>query len=170
MILSQKKWIVLDRRLIQLKIEREALKKESDDASVKRLNILDDEISELSKKYSDLEEIWHADKASLQGTHHIKEELEQARIQLDAAHRQSDLAKMSELQYGVIPELEKRLQSASGENQKPTQLLRNNVSDNEIAEVVSRWTGIPVAKMLSGEQQKLLEMEVTFAAAGCGSR
>ncbi len=149
----------MDRRLIQLKIEREALKKESDDASVKRLSSLDEEISELSKKYSDLEEIWHADKASLQGTHHVKEELEQARIQLEAAHRASDLAKMSELQYGVIPELEKRLQSASGENQKPTQLLRNNVSDNEIAEVVARWTGIPVAKMLSGEQQKLLDME-----------
>ena len=149
----------LDRRLIQLKIEREALKKESDDASVKRLSSLDEEISELSKKYSDLEEIWHADKASLQGTHHVKEELEQARIQLEAAHRASDLAKMSELQYGVIPELEKRLQSASGENQKATQLLRNNVSDNEIAEVVARWTGIPVAKMLSGEQQKLLNME-----------
>ncbi len=149
----------LDRRLIQLKIEREALKKESDDASLKRLDTLENEISELSKQYSDLEEIWHADKALLQGTHHIKEELEQARIQLDAAHRASDLAKMSELQYGVIPELEKRLQSASGGNQQPTQLLRNNVSDNEIAEVVSRWTGIPVAKMLSGEQQKLLEME-----------
>ncbi len=149
----------LDRRLIQLKIEREALKKESDDASVKRLELLEDEIKQLSKSYSDLEEIWNADKATLQGTHHVKEELDQARIQLDAARRAGDLAKMSELQYGVIPDLEKKIDSASGNEKRQTQLLRNNVSDNEIAEVVSKWTGIPVTKMLSGEQQKLLNME-----------
>ncbi|MEM8844959.1 MAG: ATP-dependent chaperone ClpB [Pseudomonadota bacterium] len=149
----------LDRRLIQLKIEREALKKESDEASKKRLETLEDEISELEKKYSDLEEIWHADKAALQGTHHVKEELEQARIQMDAARRSGDLAKMSELQYGVIPDLEKRLAMASGQESAPMQLLRNKVSDNEIADVVSRWTGIPVSKMLEGEQQKLLHME-----------
>ena len=149
----------MDRRLIQLKIEREALKKESDDASLKRLEILEDEIKLLSKSYSDLEEIWNADKATLQGTHHVKEELEQARIQLDVARRSGDLAKMSELQYGVIPNLEKKIQDAAGNENRQTQLLRNNVSDNEIAEVVSKWTGIPVNKMLSGEQQKLLEME-----------
>jgi len=149
----------LDRRLIQLKIEREALKKESDDASVKRLTLLEDEISQLSKDYSDLEEVWNADKATLQGTHHVKEELEHARIQLDSARRAGDLAKMSELQYGVIPDLEKKIESASGNEKRQTQLLRNHVSDNEIAEVVSKWTGIPVTKMLSGEQQKLLEME-----------
>ncbi len=149
----------LDRRLIQLKIEREALKKESDDASLKRLGILENEIKELSKKYSDLEEIWNADKATLQGTQHVKEELEQARIQLDAARRNGDLAKMSELQYGVIPDLEKKIQDAAGQENRQTQLLRNKVSDNEIAEVVSKWTGIPVTKMLSGEQQKLLQME-----------
>ncbi|MFK7795620.1 MAG: ATP-dependent chaperone ClpB [Gammaproteobacteria bacterium] len=149
----------MDRRLIQLKIEREALKKESDDASLKRLDILESEISELSKSYADLEEIWNADKATLQGTHHVKEELEQARIQMDVARRAGDLAKMSEIQYGAIPILEKKIAAAAGNENRQTQLLRNNVSDNEIAEVVSKWTGIPVTKMLSGEQQKLLEME-----------
>ena len=149
----------LDRRLIQLKIEREALKKESDEASVKRLQLLEEEIGQLSKNYSDLEEVWHADKAILQGAHHVKEELDQARVQLDAARRAGDLAKMSELQYGVIPDLEKKINNASSSEKRPTQLLRNHVSDNEIAEVVSRWTGIPVSKMLSGEQQKLLAME-----------
>ncbi len=149
----------MDRRLIQLKIEREALKKESDDASVKRLQILENEINELSKSYSDLEEIWKADKATLQGTQHVKEELEQARIQIDVARRAGDLAKMSEIQYGVIPGLEKNIKDASSNENRQTQLLRNNVSENEIAEVVSKWTGIPVTKMLAGEQQKLLQME-----------
>lgn len=149
----------MDRRLIQLKIEREALKKESDDASLKRLHILESEIEELSKSYSDLEEIWKADKATLQGTQHVKEELEQARIQIDAARRAGDLAKMSEIQYGVIPDLEKKIKNASSNENRQTQLLRNNVSENEIAEVVSKWTGIPVTKMLAGEQQKLLQME-----------
>ncbi|MEM7303980.1 MAG: ATP-dependent chaperone ClpB [Pseudomonadota bacterium] len=149
----------LDRRLIQLKIEREALRKEKDDASKKRLTILEEEISELEKKYSDLEEVWHADKAALQGTHHVKEELEQARIDMDAARRAGDLAKMSELQYGVIPDLEKRLAMSAGKESTPMQILRNKVTDNEIADVVARWTGIPVSKMLEGEQQKLLHME-----------
>ena len=149
----------LDRRLIQLKIEREALRKETDDASKKRLGILESEITELEKKYSDLEEIWHADKAALQGAHHVKEELEQARIDMDAARRAGDLAKMSELQYGVIPDLEKRLTMGSDKESTPMQILRNKVTDNEIADVVSRWTGIPVSKMLEGEQQKLLHME-----------
>ena len=149
----------LDRRLIQLKIEREALRKETDDASKKRLDTLEGEIAELEKKYSDLEEVWHADKAALQGTHHVKEELEQARIDMDAARRAGDLGKMSELQYGVIPDLEKRLAMGAGKESAPMQILRNKVTDNEIADVVSRWTGIPVSKMLEGEQQKLLHME-----------
>ena len=149
----------LERRLIQLKIEREALRKESDDASIKRLQLLEEQIQDLDKQYADLEQIWHADKAVLQGTHHIKEELEQARIELDAAHRAGDLAKMSEIQYGLIPDLEKKLNASAGVENQPTKLLRNKVSDNEIADVVSRWTGIPVSKMLAGEQQKLLEME-----------
>lgn len=149
----------LERRLIQLKIEREALRKEADDASKKRLQILQDEIQEHEKNFADLEEIWRADKAILQGTHHIKEDLEKARYDLDAAHRAGDLAKMSELQYGVIPELEQKLQSSDSGEVKTTRLLRNKVTDDEIAEVVSKWTGIPVTKMLAGEQQKLLNME-----------
>ena len=149
----------LDRRLIQLKIEREALRKESDEASKKRLQLLEDQIQELDKQYADLEQVWHADKATLQGTHHVKEELEQARMALESARRAGDLGKMSEIQYGVIPDLEKKLQASSGAEVQATQLLKNKVTDNEIADVVSRWTGIPVSKMLAGEQQKLLHME-----------
>lgn len=149
----------LDRRLIQLKIEREALRKEADDASKKRLQTLQDEIREHEKNYADLEQIWTADKAILQGTLHVKEDLEKARYDLDAAHRAGDLAKMSELQYGVIPELEKQLQNSDQSQEKATRLLRNNVTADEIAEVVSKWTGIPVSKMLAGEQEKLLNME-----------
>ncbi|MGI9302588.1 MAG: ATP-dependent chaperone ClpB [Gammaproteobacteria bacterium] len=149
----------LDRRLIQLKIEREALKKEEDEASKKRLGNLEEEIAKLEKEYADLNEIWNAEKASLQSTTHIKEELERARHELETAHRAGDLARMSELQYGRIPELEKRLQQAVDAEQQDTQLLRNKVTDEEIAEVVSRWTGIPVSKMLEGEKEKLLRME-----------
>ena len=149
----------LERRLIQLKIEREALRKESDDASKKRLQILEDEIAQHEKSYADLEQIWKADKALLQGAHHVKEDLEKARYDLEAARRSGDLAKMSELQYGVIPDLEKKLLTPDNSENKTTQLLRNKVSDDEIAEVVSKWTGIPVSKMLAGEQQKLLDME-----------
>ncbi|MGD8235851.1 MAG: Clp protease N-terminal domain-containing protein, partial [Chromatiales bacterium] len=149
----------LERRLIQLKIEREALKKESDEASKKRLADLEEEISRLGKEYSDLEEIWKAEKAAVQGTTHIKEELDQARIELETARRAGDLQRMSELQYGRIPELESRLQKADEAEQQETQLLRNKVSEEEIAEVVSRWTGIPVSKMLEGEREKLLQME-----------
>jgi len=149
----------LYRRLIQLKIEQVALKKEKDAASKKRLEILEDEIVELGKEYSDLEEIWKAEKASLQGSASIKEKLEQARTELEAASRASDLAKMSELQYGIIPALEKQLHTdAPGETQKMT-LLRNKVTEEEIAEVVSKWTGIPVSKMMEGERDKLLRME-----------
>jgi ATP-dependent Clp protease ATP-binding subunit ClpB len=149
----------LYRRLIQLKIEQVALKKELDAASIKRLEILEDEIAVLEKEYSDLEEIWKAEKASLQGSASIKEKLEQARTELEAASRTNDLAKMSELQYGIIPALEKQLHSAApAENQKMT-LLRNKVTEEEIAEVVSKWTGIPVSKMMEGERDKLLRME-----------
>ncbi|TAK60673.1 ATP-dependent chaperone ClpB [Methylobacter sp.] len=149
----------LYRRLIQLKIEQVALKKEADAASKKRLEILEEEIADLEKEYSDLEEIWKAEKASLQGSASIKEKLEQARTELEAASRAGDLAKMSELQYGIIPALEKQLHSdAPAEAQKMT-LLRNKVTEEEIAEVVSKWTGIPVSKMMEGERDKLLRME-----------
>ena len=149
----------LERRLIQLKIEREALKKETDEASRKRLEALQDNIAEVEKEYADLEEIWKAEKASLQDTASIKEKLEKARIDLEAARRAGDLTRMSELQYGEIPRLEKELSMAEQAETKEKQLLRNKVTDEEIAEVVSKWTGIPVAKMLEGEREKLLHME-----------
>jgi ATP-dependent Clp protease ATP-binding subunit ClpB len=153
----------LNRRLIQLKIEREALKKETDEASKKRLANLEEDISVLEREYSDLEEVWKSEKAALQGAAHIKEELERARVELETARRAGDLARMSELQYGRIPELEKQLAQANQAEQRETTLLRNNVSDEEIAEVVSRWTGIPVSKMLEGEREKLLRMEQTLS-------
>src|SRR5580692_7624666 len=149
----------LDRRIIQLKIEREALKKASDEASRKRLSILEDALKALEKEYSDLEEIWKAEKASIQGAAHIQEELDRARTDMDAARRAQDLARMSELQYGRIPALEHRLAKALEAEQKPNQLLRNSVTEVEIAEIVSKWTGIPVSRMLEGEREKLLRME-----------
>ncbi len=149
----------LDRRIIQLKIEREALKKESDEASKKRLADLEAQLGELEREYSDLAEIWKAEKAALQGATHIKEELERARLDLDTARRAQDLARMSELQYGRIPDLEKRLAEAAAMEQKESRLLRNRVTDEEVAEVVSKWTGIPVSRMLEGEREKLLRME-----------
>lgn len=149
----------LERRLIQLKIEREALKKESDEASKKRLADLQTQITDIEKEYSDLEEIWKGEKAALQGTQHIKEELERVRLELETARRAGDLTRMSELQYGRIPELEKQLEAAGTSEQQETKLLRNKVTDEEIAQVVSKWTGIPVAKMLEGEKEKLLRME-----------
>jgi ATP-dependent Clp protease ATP-binding subunit ClpB len=152
----------LERRIIQLKIEREALKKESDEASSKRLEELQEKLVGLEKEYSDLEEVWKAEKAAMQGTTHIKEELERARLELETAHRANDLARMSELQYGRIPELEKQLQDAVQAETRETTLLRNNVTEEEVAEVVSKWTGIPVAKMLEGEKEKLLEMEAVI--------
>jgi ATP-dependent Clp protease ATP-binding subunit ClpB len=149
----------LYRRLIQLKIEQVALRKEKDAASKKRLDILEDEIHDLEKEYSDLEETWKAEKANLQGSANIKEKLEQAKTELEAARRANDLSKQAELQYGVIPALEKQLSlDISGEAPK-TSLLRNKVTEEEIAEVVSKWTGIPVSKMLEGEKDKLLRME-----------
>ncbi|MCH4811681.1 ATP-dependent chaperone ClpB [Vreelandella neptunia] len=151
----------LDRRLIQLKMEREALKKETDEASKKRLEALSAQIHELEREYADLDEIWKAEKASIQGAAQFKADLEQARLDLEQARRQGDLGRMSEIQYGKIPEIEKRI-AESGEGEADTsshQLLRSNVTEEEIAEVVSRWTGIPVSKMLEGERDKLLRME-----------
>ncbi|RKQ95833.1 ATP-dependent Clp protease ATP-binding subunit ClpB [Kushneria sinocarnis] len=151
----------LDRRLIQLKMEREALRKETDEATRKRLDNLETQIDELEREYADLDEVWKAEKASIQGAAQFKAELEQARIDLEAARRQGDLGRMSELQYGVIPSLEKKIADSS-EAEADTaahQLLRSNVTEEEVAEVVSRWTGIPVAKMLEGERDKLLRME-----------
>ena len=149
----------LERRLIQLKIEREALSKEEDDASKKRLQELDARIEGKEKEFSDLEEIWNAEKAAVQGATHIKEELEKARVEMETASRARDYERMSELQYGRIPELERQLQDASSGDHIDLQLLRNSVSADEIAEVVARWTGIPVSKMLEGERDKLLRME-----------
>ncbi|HRX71175.1 MAG: ATP-dependent chaperone ClpB [Candidatus Competibacteraceae bacterium] len=149
----------LERRLIQLKIEREALKKESDEASKKRLELLEQEITRLEQEYYDLEEVWKAEKLALHGSAQVKEELERARLELDAARRAGDLARMSELTYGRIPDLERRLNQATAAEVGQFKLLRNKVTDEEIAEVVSKWTGIPVAKMLEGEREKLLRME-----------
>ena len=151
----------LERRLIQYKIEHEALKKESDEASKKRLSILEEDITKLEKEFADLEEIWKAEKLTLAGAQQIKEELEQAKLELDAARRATDLQRMSELQYGKIPELEKKLQEAQQRESTAGEpvLLRNRVTDDEIAQVVSKWTHIPVSKMLEGEKEKLLKME-----------
>ena len=153
----------LERRLIQLKIEREALKKEKDEASKRRLKTLEEAIAGLEREYSDLDEILKAEKAAVQGTAQIKEALDRARTELETARRAGDLSRMSEIQYGRIPELEKQLAEAQSRENKAEdaapRLLRNKVTDEEIAEVVSRWTGIPVAKMLEGEKEKLLRME-----------
>ena len=153
----------LERRIIQLKIEREALKKEKDEASKKRLQALEDILGGLEKEYADLEEVWKAEKAALQGAAHIKEELERAKLEIETARRAGDLGRMSELQYGRIPELEKRLVQATEAEKTETRLLRNKVSEEEVAEVVSKWTGIPVSKMLEGEKEKLLKMEEALA-------
>ncbi len=149
----------LERRLIQLKIEREALKKEMDEASKKRLEKLEDEIKKLEIEYADMDEVWKAEKASLQGTQQIKSDLERARLELETARRAGDLARMSELQYGRIPELETQLVQATEAEKKEKTLVRNRVTEEEIAEVVSKWTHIPVSKMLEGEREKLLRME-----------
>ncbi len=150
----------LDRRIIQLKIEREALKKEDDEASIKRLEDLQQDIDRLEREYADLEEVWNAEKSAVQGSQQIKEELDRARVELEAARRAGDLARMSELQYGRIPALEKQKTETADQakGQKMT-LLRNSVSEDEIAEIVAKWTGIPVSRMLEGEREKLLKME-----------
>jgi len=149
----------LERRIIQLKIEQVALQKEKDEATRKRLAALEETLAQLEREYADLEEVWKSEKASLQGASGIKEELEKTKLELENARRRSDLARMAELQYGRIPELEKRLAEAQTAETKQTQLVRNKVTEEEIAEVVSKWTGIPVAKMLEGEKEKLLRME-----------
>lgn len=148
-----------ERRLIQLKIQREALKKEKDAESKQRLKDLEDEIEKLEREFNDLEEIWKAEKATLTGATKIKEQIEQAKLALEAAHRQQDIAKMSEIQYGQLPELEKQLKAAAEVEHKGFTLLQDKVTAEEIAEVVARWTGIPVSKMLEGEREKLLRME-----------
>ena len=151
----------LDRQIIRRKIEREALQKENDEASKKRLSNLEAEIVELEREYSELDEIWVAEKSAVHGAQHVKEELEAARLEMDVAKRAGNLVKMSELQYAIIPELESQLQTAQSNelNGVENQLLRSNVTDEEIAEVVANWTGIPVSKMLEGEREKLLKME-----------
>ena len=149
----------MERRLIQLKMQREALKKEKDRESKQRLDDLEQEIDKLEREFSDLEEIWKAEKATLTGTTRIKEQLEQARLELDAAQRKQDIALMSEIQYGRIPDLEKQLGAAMAVETHGFKLLQDKVTADEIAEVVSRWTGIPVSKMLEGEREKLLRME-----------
>jgi ATP-dependent Clp protease ATP-binding subunit ClpB len=150
----------LERRLIQLKIQREALKKETDDASKKRLADLESEIEDAEREFADLDEVWKSEKASVQGATHIKEELERARAELDNAKRAQDWSRMAELQHGRIPELEEQLEQAeSADTTDNFQLLKSKVTEEEIAEVVSRWTGIPVSKMLEGERDKLLRME-----------
>ncbi len=158
----------LDRRLIQLKIERESLRDESDEISQKRLQALSDEIDKLGKEFADLDEIWKAEKAIMQGSTHIKEQLEEAKFDMEAAKRASDLAKMSELQYGLIPALEKQLAEAQDPTSHEFKLLRHSVTADGIAEVVSRWTGIPVTKMLQGEKDKLLQMEANLGSRVIG--
>jgi ATP-dependent Clp protease ATP-binding subunit ClpB len=159
----------LHRRLIQLKIEREAVKKDKDESAVRGLARLDEEIGKLEREYADLEETWQAEKAQVQGATGVKEDLERAKQEMDAARRAGDLARMAELQYGRIPELEKKLAAASpspqpsprkrGEGEKTAKLVRTAVGEDEIAEIVSRWTGIPVSKLMEGERDKLLRME-----------
>lgn len=153
----------LERKLIQYKIEREALNKESDEASKQRLNELEGTIAQVERQYAELEEVWKAEKAAVQGEQNIKEDLEKAKVALEAAQRAGDLARMSELQYGRIPELEKELAQASSSQTDEKTLLRNKVGDEEIAEVVSKWTGIPVSRMLEGEREKLLNMEAVLS-------
>lgn len=149
----------LERRIIQLKLEQQALKKETDDASIKRLSMLEEELNQKERDYSELEEEWKSEKASLSGTQTIKAELEQAKLAMEQARRLGDLAQMSELQYGKIPELEKQLALATQSEGKTMRLLRNRVTEVEIADVLARWTGIPVDRMMEGERDKLLRME-----------
>ncbi|MBD1551050.1 ATP-dependent chaperone ClpB [Pseudomonas typographi] len=149
----------LDRRLIQLKVESQALSKEQDEATLKRLEKLKEEIARLEREYADLEEVWLSEKAEVQGSAQIQQKIEQSRQELEAARRRGDLSRMAELQYGVIPDLERSLQMVDQHGKGENQLLRSKVTEEEIAEVVSKWTGIPVAKMLEGEREKLLNME-----------
>ena len=159
-----------ERRLIQLKIQREALKKEKDEESKQRLADLEAEIERLAREFNDLEEVWKAEKAIVAGTSKVKEQIEQLRQELEAAHRRQDLARASEIQYGTLPKLEKQLADAQAAETKGFTLLQDKVTAEEIAEVVSRWTGIPVSKMLEGEREKLLKMEGVLAARVVGQR
>ncbi|UUY10418.1 ATP-dependent chaperone ClpB [Pseudomonas sp. J452] len=149
----------LERRLIQLKVEAQALKKEDDEAAIKRLEKLNEDIARLEREYADLEEIWKSEKAEVQGSAQIQQKIEQSRQELEAARRKGDLNRMAELQYGIIPDLERSLQMVDQHGKTENQLLRSKVTEEEIAEVVSKWTGIPVSKMLEGEREKLLKME-----------
>ena len=158
----------LERRLIQLKIEREALGKESDDASRERLARLESEIAAAEREFSDLDEIWKAEKAEVQGVQHIKEALERARTELETAQRGGDLTRMAELQYGRIPELEKQIEHAGHPQTREIRLLRHSVTEEEIAGIVSKWTGIPVTRMLEEERDKLLRMEEALHARVVG--
>jgi ATP-dependent Clp protease ATP-binding subunit ClpB len=153
----------LERRIIQLKIEQEALKKEKDEATRSRLATLEGTLATLGREYADLEEVWKSEKAAVQGAAQIREELDRARLELDAARRAGDLGRMAELQYGKIPELEKKLSAATAAEERAPTLVRNKVTEEEIAEIVSKWTGIPVSKMLQGEKDKLLAMEAALA-------
>ena len=152
----------LERRIIQLKIEQQALEKEDDMASIKRLSTLADELAEKQQKFNELDEIWRTEKAALSGTKHIKSALDKARVELDMARRASDLNKMSELQYGTIPMLEKQLDLAAQAEMQDMTLLKHKVGEAEIADILSRWTGIPVNRMLEGEKEKLLTMEANL--------
>ena len=149
----------LERRIIQLKLEQQALQKEEDEASRKRLEMLEKELADKEREYAELEEVWKSEKATLSGSQHIKQELDTAKTELEQARRAGDLAKMSELQYGRIPALEKQLEQAETSEGKEMTLLRYRVTDEEIAEVLSKATGIPVSKMMEGEKEKLLRME-----------
>ena len=160
----------LERRLIRRKMEREALKKETDEGSMSRLKVLESQISKMEAEYSELDETWKAEKAAVQGSTHIKEALEQAKTDLEAASRAGDLARMSEIQYGKIPDLEKQLAAAADVDANTFTLLRNTVTEEEIADVISRWTGIPVSKMLEGERDKLLRMEDEIGKRVIGQR
>lgn len=160
----------LERRIIQLKLEEQALSKETDTASLKRLEVIEIEREQLEQKFADLDKIWRAEKDAMQGTQFIKGELEQAKLDLEIARRASDLSRMSELQYGRIPELELKLEQASEFDMMETQLIKNKVTENEIADVLSRWTGIPVSKMLDSEKDKLVSMEDSIGKRVIGQR
>lgn len=160
----------LERRIIQLKLEEQALAKETDTSSLKRLEVIEIEREQLEQKFSELDKIWRAEKNAMQGTQFIKGELEQAKLDLEIARRASDLSRMSELQYGRIPELELKLEQASDSDKMETQLLKNKVTENEIADVLSRWTGIPVSKMLDSEKDKLVNMEESIGKRVIGQK
>ena len=160
----------LDRRIIQLKIERESLKKEGDKASRERLKILDENLDEMEREYSNLEEVWNSEKAAVVGAQHLLEQLDSARNEMFAAQRAGDLERAAQLQYEKIPLLEEQLENARGQEEQEFKLMRNSVTDEEVAEIVSKWTGIPVSKMLEGERDKLLRMEEEIAERVIGQQ